>query len=278
VLVAVGSVKGSPGATTLAVALTALWPQQGAVVVEADCAGGDLGARCWLPDTPGLASLATAARTGAVTLADHVARLPCGADAVVAPAGRQAATVAVGLLAEAATRVWASQRHIILDVGRLDPGSPSAALIDAADTLLITTGGDEGSLLRLAEAGLFRVPASLVLIGGSGHAASEIAAVVGLPVSAVLPWDVRAVPVLWGERAPGPAWTRRGLPAAVRALAGRLVPGDPGPTRPGRSPRAIPAAAPRRAVEPRPATGAPAEAAKVPTGLDAWLRAGRSAQ
>jgi hypothetical protein len=279
VLIAVGSVKGSPGATTLAVALAALWPGRQAVVVEADCAGGDLGARCWLPDAPGLASLATAARTGTVTLADHIARLPCGADVVLAPAGRQAATVAVGLLAEAATRMWASGRHIILDVGRLDPGSPSAAILEAADILLLATGGDDGSLLRLAEAGLPAVPACLVLVGGSSHPVSEVAAAVGLPVSAVLPWDERAVQVLWGERAPGPAWAQRGLPAAVRALARRLVPADPGGAQPRQGPRAIPAAAPHRAaITSRPTPATAEGAARVPAGLEAWLRAGRRAQ
>ena len=273
-LIAVGSIKGSPGATTLALALAAVWPGQQAVVVEADCAGGDLGGWCWLPDRPGLASLATKARTGTVSLTDHARRLPCGLDAVLAPAGRQAATVAVGLLAEAATTVWAEQRPTILDVGRLEPGSHTAALIDAADALLILTSGDEASLLRLAEANLSR--GSVVLVGHSDYPASEITAAVGLPVTAELPWDARAVRVLRGGRAPGSAWTRRGLPAAVRALTRYLVPDSPDmrPTR--RHPRAIPAAALRpAAIEPTATQGAPGGAGTASPGLDGWHPAGR---
>ncbi len=46
VLVAVASVKGSPGVTTLCVALAACWPDPaGAIVVEADPAGGDVAMR-----------------------------------------------------------------------------------------------------------------------------------------------------------------------------------------------------------------------------------------
>jgi hypothetical protein len=219
VLVAVGSLKGSPGVTTLVVVLAAVWPGGPATVLEADCAGGDLGGRCWLPDTPGLASLATGARAGSCLIAEHIARLRCGVPVVVAPASRQAATIAVGLLAESDPRTWASDQAVIADVGRLDPGLPSSALAWTSSVLLIVSGGDEASLLRLADADLPRERAHLVLVGGCAYPVEDVAAAVGLPVAGQVPWDPRAAAVAWGQRPPGTSWTSRGLPAAARALA-----------------------------------------------------------
>ena len=222
VLIAVGSLKGAAGATTCAVALAAVWPEP-PVLVEADCAGGDLGAWHWVPDSPGLVSLAAALRTGRAEVAAHATGLACGVEAVVAAAGRQQATVAVGLLAEADPGLWARERPVIADVGRLEPGAPSVALVAAADVLLLCSRGDLGSLLRLAEAD---VPAStrVVLAGGSRYRHGEIAARIGRPVFGEVPWDVHAAQVVGGRRPAGRGWTQRGLPAAARALAGRLPP------------------------------------------------------
>jgi MinD-like ATPase involved in chromosome partitioning or flagellar assembly len=61
-LLAVCSLKGSPGVTTLATALGARWPAgETPILVEADPAGGDLMARFRLNDAPGLVTLAVAA-------------------------------------------------------------------------------------------------------------------------------------------------------------------------------------------------------------------------
>jgi hypothetical protein len=223
VLVAVGSLKGAAGATTCAVALAAVWPEP-PVLVEADCAGGDLGAWNWVPDSPGLASLATALRTGRADVATHATGLACGVEAVVAAAGRQQATVAVGLLAEADPGLWTKERPVIADVGRLEPGAPSAVLVSAADVLLLCSRGDLGSLLRLADADLPAGITRVVLTGGSRYRHSEIAARIGRPVLGEVPWDIHAAQVVGGRRPAGRGWTRRGLPAAARALAARLPP------------------------------------------------------
>lgn len=226
-LVTVGSVKGSPGATTLAVLLAATWPttstEPGPLVLEADCAGGDLGGRCWLPDAPGLTSLATAARSARVTLREHVSRLPIGVEVMVAPAARQPATISVGLLIEPGVDTWLGDNTVIADVGRLDPGAPSYGLVDAADALVIVSHGDEASLLRLSDAGLPRAKAGLVITGDCSYSPDDITRAVGVPVAAVLPWDPRAALAVWGPGTPSRAWTKRGLPAAVRALGQNLI-------------------------------------------------------
>ena len=64
-LIAVGSVKGSPGATTFGLALAAQWPDSGPrILAELDPSGGDLAARFALSLSPGLVSLAAAVRAG----------------------------------------------------------------------------------------------------------------------------------------------------------------------------------------------------------------------
>src|SRR5215217_7772269 len=45
VLIAIASMKGSPGATSTSLALAAMWPRP-VVLVEADPSGGDLAYRC----------------------------------------------------------------------------------------------------------------------------------------------------------------------------------------------------------------------------------------
>jgi hypothetical protein len=275
VLFAVGSVKGSPGATTLAVTLASVWPTAtggSVIVVEADCAGGDVGGRCWMPDTPGVASLATAARAGVVPVEAHAAPMPCGAWVVVAPAERQPATVAVGLLVQAGLARWAHTRPVIADVGRLDDGAPGSELAAAADVLIVCTRGDEASLARLATAGLSADTARVVLIGGCDYSLREVQDALGVPVTAEIPWDPRSAQVVWGQAKPPPNWIRRGLPATTVALAAQLAHTTP-------LLRAL--ASPTKEAKPviRPSSGPSGRSGSSrPSGVDVWLDAAKKVQ
>ena len=51
-LIALASVKGSPGVTTTCLVLAAAWPGQRRLIIEADPAGGDLGPWLGLPPAP----------------------------------------------------------------------------------------------------------------------------------------------------------------------------------------------------------------------------------
>ena len=78
-LVAVCGAKGSPGATTLAVALARRAGELGraALLAEADPAGADLAARLGQSPDPGLATLAATLRRGAsLDLTEHLQHLP----------------------------------------------------------------------------------------------------------------------------------------------------------------------------------------------------------
>jgi len=222
-LIAVTSIK-SGGCTTFAAALAAVWPAEPGLLVEADAAGGDLGGWHGVPDTPGLATLANACRSGGpVDLASHLTRLPCGIDVVVAAAGRPQASAAVGLLADTEPARWAKERPTILDVGRLEPSSPALPLLAAADTVLVVSRGDVLSLKRVFDAKLPTDRAQLMLVGEPAYTREEITATVGLPVAIQLPWDRHSAEVIAGTRRAGRAWTRVGMPATARTLAMTLA-------------------------------------------------------
>lgn len=158
-LVAVGSFKGSPGATSAALALAAGWPLP-AVAVEADPDGGDLGVRARtaqgeaLPERPSVLSLAADARS-ATALEGLVGRVA----AEVAPGVR----VVQGFLdpgrAHGLRTLWpdlakalqTSEVHVVVDVGRLVPTSAAGPIIRAADALVVAVRGEVGSVSHLRE-------------------------------------------------------------------------------------------------------------------------------
>ena len=125
------SVKGSPGASTLALALAAHGREQGAVLIEADTAGGDAALRFGIPQHPGLAQFAARARqiNARRDVLDGLARTieVDGArpvDLVAAPIEPAAVDAAVTALhAQPDALATAGRgRTLVLDLGRLDRG------------------------------------------------------------------------------------------------------------------------------------------------------------
>src|SRR5205807_7327841 len=102
-LIALASVKASPGVTTAALALGAVWPvPRQAVVVELDPLGGDLAARFGLAFEPGLLTLAAAVRRKdrAAALQEHVQQLLGKLPVIVGPASPEQAEAAIHLVSE----------------------------------------------------------------------------------------------------------------------------------------------------------------------------------
>ena len=103
-LIALASVKSSPGVTTTALALASMWktaPRR--LLLEADPGGGDLGLWLGLPADSGLAGLAAAARHGheAGLAWRHARELAGGTHLVAAPAGAEQAAACVAALSAA---------------------------------------------------------------------------------------------------------------------------------------------------------------------------------
>ncbi len=241
-LLVVGSVAGSPGATSLAVGLAAAWPDpdRRRIVVEADPDGGRLGAELGVGVEPGLMALALAARTTTGLAADDLVERGAAAVAdwsvIPAPASSEQAHSALVHAAGPLAAVMGSEPDgpvWIVDAGRLSTRSPSVPFALAADAVLVVTSGSFPALQLVPH----RVEAlrnagcavSVVVVQPTSWPAEEIAQFVGADVVAVLPRAVvtrrraggdaveRVAPVVDPRRA------RRRLPRHHRRRRGAHV-------------------------------------------------------
>jgi hypothetical protein len=234
-LIALASVKGSPGVTTFALALAASWPTEvRRVVVECDPAGGDLVQRFGMAASPGLLSLAAAARqpVDPDVVWSHVQPLPGGVQVIAGPLGGHQARAALSTLTSAASPLYGTARRptvaMFADCGRLDPGSPAEAVIRHTDVLLLISGTYSDELAHLAtrvhDLGRTAARACLVL-AGRGHATHEVARELGIPVMARIPHDPTAAGRYTGRAAPGRR--RAGGLARVATAVAEALSGEP---------------------------------------------------
>ena len=236
-LVAVGGGKGGPGATTLAVGLAGAWAAAGHSVLLADLdpAGGDVAAHLPAGD----------ARRGVGPLLGLAGgRVDAGAVWAEAVEARPGLRVLAGLprpdtagllTTQAAASLLAAARRLdrvellVVDTGRLLPGSAAADVVGAADVGVLAVRADlPGALaaqraLDAAPAGAeLAVVAVAVPRRRSGDVA-ELAEALGLPLAGVVPADPGGVRAAV-ERGHPP--TRGRLGRAYAALAAQLAPAD----------------------------------------------------
>jgi hypothetical protein len=159
VLIAVAADKGSPGVTTTAVALAAVWPRP-VLLAECDPAGGDLVYRLpgqggdRLDPRRGLLSLAVAARRDLhpAQLWAHAQKLRGGLDVLL---GVTSAEQGAGLepLWGPVGSVLAGlpQADVIADCGRLGPDGPHYDLLAHAATVVLITRPSLGEVVRLRD-------------------------------------------------------------------------------------------------------------------------------
>jgi hypothetical protein len=207
-LIALASVKSSPGVTTAALALASMWNSaERRLLVEADPSGGDLGLWLGLPAGAGLAGLAAAARHGhdAGLPWRHARALAGGTHLVTAPAGAGQAAACVTALAaaELPQELAAGPEPALADCGRLYLGSPALPVAAAAAVTLLVIRPRVSELAHLEPRirGLEQAGLRLALIladgprrppGEPSYPAEEISAILGVPVQATLPADPRA--------------------------------------------------------------------------------------
>lgn len=235
-MIAITGTKGSPGATTLALALAAtasVLDQRPALLVEADPAGGDIAARCGIPLDPGLLTLAASGRRGIdrSAIEGHAQLLPCGALAVLAPTSAEQATSALtGFAAALAQSLTTPPSTVIIDAGRWDPHSPAAALVALASVAALvlrpTVEGVEHARWQLASlhASVARVIA--VCIGERPYPHTEVRSALAVDELYIVDDDGPAATALGVGARPG-RWLRRSpLMRSAAALANRLL-GEP---------------------------------------------------
>lgn len=208
-LIVVASVKGSPGVTSTALALAAAWPRE-VVLVEGDPTGGDLAFRCTnpnggpVPAGRGIVTLGAAVRAGEIggdTVAGQAQSLKCGVQLVQ---GVSSHTQAKGIGAywpEIARAGAAESRDVIVDAGRIDPGSPHLPLLLEAQLVLPVVGTEMAQVMHLVEnIGLLAANHAAiiqpVLIGPRGTAARDAADVTTLlERAAVTAQPTRGLPI-----------------------------------------------------------------------------------
>lgn len=211
-LIAVCSLKSSPGATTLAVALGARWPgPEVPVVVEADPAGGDLLTRFRLSPDLTLVTLAASSRNRGNARPDQVAHhaqfLPDGLRVVPSPVEAEQARAALRLLTigpssplrRAGDR---ADTAVIVDCGRVESDSPTLSIIRSADAMLLVARPRDDELARIAlklqAAQQWSRRPCFVLVG-RGHRASFVSHELRVPVMAHIPHDLKGAEALCGQ-------------------------------------------------------------------------------
>ena len=224
-LVCVTGAKGSPGATTLAVALaSSVPPEVGRVLlIDADPDGGDLAALLGGATNPGLVSLAAATRhrfaleeveRHAQPIGERIALL------AAPPSPDQSASTLTSLgrgFAESLTSTSA-----VADLGRWRPNSPAAELVRAAAaTVLVVRPTVAGVAHARSVFDDLNTRCRRVVVATRGerpYGPEEVAAALGAQSAVFVPVDRAAVSVLAGGR-----WARRSpLGRTSRALGDSL--------------------------------------------------------
>lgn len=184
-IVAVCSDKGSPGVSTLAMALGMVWPGDRAVL-DADTAGGDAPFRLWtasreqrLAPSPSIAELSTAARLGLTPKGPMPFTQDCSLGVPVIPglvsADRYRPMRAMWPRLAEQLAAWPGT--VIADLGRLQPGNPALPLAIAATALLVVTRVDLEGLARMRE----RAAELAATVGDPNHERTPVGVVVTGP-------------------------------------------------------------------------------------------------
>jgi MinD-like ATPase involved in chromosome partitioning or flagellar assembly len=236
-MLALASIKGSPGVTTTALALAAAsadGPE--AIVAELDPGGGDIAARFSRPFEPGLLSLAAAARRPGepVRLADHSQPILGDISVLVGPVAGEHADAAMRLLSERG--VWhelqSGETLVLADCGRLDGSSTALAIVEASTALVVVCRGILSELhhvhARLPWLRRVAERVGLVLIGDGPYTETEVAESLEVDVLGTLPADTNAARILRGEPGSQRALARlpllRSATVLVRELTSAIVP------------------------------------------------------
>jgi hypothetical protein len=196
-IVAFGSVRGAPGVTTTAHLVAG--GLDGAVLVEADLAGGVMAVRYGLGREPGLTSLAAAGIAEHDEWRHH-AQDAGGVAVLVGPDSPESAGALWRRAGDRlATVLEASDAHVVADVGRLVGATP---LLGTASLLVVLVRPIAEHLVALSHRvdGLRRVvhPGTLgvVLVGEGPYGPDDVADPLGLDVLGALPDDRRAADLL----------------------------------------------------------------------------------
>ena len=225
-VLAFGSVRGAPGATTTA--LLVAGAIEGAVLVEADLAGGVLAVRYGLSREPGLTTFAASSSTEGTDWRSH-AQSAGGVPVFVGPDSPEScAALWRGAGDRLATALTLVDTTVVVDVGRVGPSTP---MLTAADLVVLLVRPTADHLVTLTHrlAALRRTSGAghvgVVLVGSGAYRAADVTDSIDVDVLGELPDDPRAASILesgGGTR----ALARTRLARAAAGLANTLTRGS----------------------------------------------------
>jgi hypothetical protein len=210
-VVALASVKGSPGVTTAATAIAASWPVgRKVLLVEADPFGGDLAPRYGSAVTGGLASLSAAARRTLTPEAvwEHTGELPGGLPVLFGLTNVNQAVANENAWPAIASALAGLDADVVIDAGRLLPsfGGGIRHLLAGADTVAILFAPTLESIVHLRDM-LPSLAAEvrdrrLVVVptATAGYSAAEIGGTLSVGVGPAMPDDPHAAEALANRR------------------------------------------------------------------------------
>lgn len=227
-VIGIVAAHGSPGATTLAVALAhrlGVHRAEPPLLIEADPDGGVIAARHGLLGAAGLTALAGAARAGlqAGDLERFAVPMASGLPVIAAHPSPEQTHAAVRVVAGPLAAAIGGEPGpgIVIDLGRLRPGSPAEPLAAVCDELLVVVRPELDQVLAIADRldTLGRFAAlRVVVVGDRPYPPSEVRSALGVPAVAVIAADARAV-----TADPAAARRRGRWQRSVDVLAGELV-------------------------------------------------------
>ena len=231
--VALCSAKGSPGTTTLACALGAVWPSaRPVVVIECDPLGGDVAGRFGLSSRVGMTSLVLTGRQGHLGPLDHgshVQRLPGGLGVLVGPTAAESALTLDRELAMSTSDLVGGDSDVIADCGRLLPGAGGQArMLARADRVILLLRPDVTGVAH-ARAAMERLaatstsPPAAVVSSGGDFKASEVEQVLEARVLGVLPDDLAGARMAGGGSGRAREFLRSPLVGFARDLVDVLA-------------------------------------------------------
>jgi MinD-like ATPase involved in chromosome partitioning or flagellar assembly len=232
-VVTFGSIKGSPGVTTLACLVGATWPTgQRPMLIECDRSGGDLASRFSLSTRSGWTTLVAGVRRGEPidSLQPHLQSLPGGLEVLVGPRHGDPAASGSPVTERVARTLleFGGATDLLVDVGRFSASSRDIEpWLSEADAVCVVARSDAASIIHVHEhAAVVRERthdrASLVLVGRGPYRSSEIERFTGLRVLMEVPDDPTAAATATTGRGSARRMARSGLVSASRRLATSL--------------------------------------------------------
>jgi hypothetical protein len=214
-------------------ALAATWPvSHNALVAELDPDGGSLALRHEVPAEPGLTTLAAAGRRGLAptVVVRHCQRLSDGTPVLLGPTApdRAASALSVlgarlGLALDAVPGI-----DVLADCGRVSNRSPALDVVRSARYVVVvvapTVEGVAQAQTRLSSIDLPPDRLAVMTVGERPYHASEVGAVLGVPVLGSLADDRRAAVELAAGRPPRRSELWRSATTVGAALMARLIP------------------------------------------------------